>query len=253
MQVLRVEAFLQPRVVLLDSVAMQRVIQEQGEVRVEIEQRPAQESTGFETVAGPEGLPIVHARSTQAYLSTVAWIDISKAGQLSRRDEIERNLAGGEKIIASEIQLHPDGFTVVELARVAAGQVVALVMQRTLKRSIGSLAIVREKGVGLVERGTVAKEASVTSERSTLQAQHDLVRQALFKPNVNDAETGKIAVFRTERPIENIHVLNQFRRQRLQCAQVTLTVALGALVLLNIVYKNLQASIGSTMIQVEAK
>ena len=51
MRVLRVQPLLQARIVLLEGVAVHRIVQEEGEVGVEIEQRARDEAIGLERVA----------------------------------------------------------------------------------------------------------------------------------------------------------------------------------------------------------
>src|SRR5262245_17057041 len=70
---------------------------------------------------------------------------------------------------------------------------------------------------------------------------------------MNNAEAGKVAILRAEWAVQDIHVLNQFRRQRLQSAEVTLTVTLCGLVLLNVIDQDFQTAVYSTVIEVEAK
>src|SRR5262245_17769875 len=51
MQILCVESFLIPRIMLLNSIAVYGVIQKKSEVRVQVEQRTAQEPVGLKTVS----------------------------------------------------------------------------------------------------------------------------------------------------------------------------------------------------------
>src|SRR2546425_8119380 len=70
---------------------------------------------------------------------------------------------------------------------------------------------------------------------------------------MNHAKTGKIAIFSAERAVEDIHFLNQLRRDRLKRAEVALAMALGSLVLLNAVNQDLQAAVHPTVVQVESE
>ena len=71
--------------------------------------------------------------------------------------------------------------------------------------------------------------------------------------DVDDAEPAEIAVLRAERSIDDRDVLDQFRAQRLQRTQVSLAVALRALILLDVVHQHLQAAVHAAVIQVEAE
>src|SRR5260370_1314356 len=52
MQVLSVEPFLIPGIMLLNTVAMDRIIQKESEIRIKVKQRPAQKAVGFKAVSG---------------------------------------------------------------------------------------------------------------------------------------------------------------------------------------------------------
>ena len=57
--VLRVQAFLQSRVMLLKGVAMSGIIYEISEVRVKVEQRPAYKAINFERISVADAFAVV--------------------------------------------------------------------------------------------------------------------------------------------------------------------------------------------------
>src|SRR5262245_48065712 len=78
MEILSIRAFLIPRVVLLDAVAVDGIVEEEREIRVEIEKRPADEAVNLETVARCHAALVIDAGRSQADASSIAWVDISE-------------------------------------------------------------------------------------------------------------------------------------------------------------------------------
>ena len=76
---------------------------------------------------------------------------------------------------------------------------------------------------------------------------------ALPRADVDHAEPAEIAVLRAERSVDDLHVLHQFGRQALERTQISLAVALRALVLLDVVHQHLQSAADAAVIQVEAE
>ena len=97
MHVLRIDTFLIPRVVLLDAVTVAGIIQEQSEIGIQIKERPAEKSIGFETVAGRKRTTIKQTGRTESYLAPVARIDVSEPRQPTTCNEIERNLTAWQE------------------------------------------------------------------------------------------------------------------------------------------------------------
>jgi len=62
-QILRVGTFLTSRIVLLDAVSSDRIIEKESKVGVEIKQRASKEYVGFKAVAIGELLPVIARRS----------------------------------------------------------------------------------------------------------------------------------------------------------------------------------------------
>src|SRR5262245_52779427 len=138
MQILGVEAFLETRVVLLDSVAVFGIVQEKSEVGKQIEERPAHEPVGFEAIAGVEYLPVVNTAGSEAHAAAVVRVDVSKPRQFPAGNKVQRDLSGRIKIIASEVQFEADRLTGVEMPGVVPGNVVTLVSQWILEWAVGS-------------------------------------------------------------------------------------------------------------------
>jgi hypothetical protein len=70
---------------------------------------------------------------------------------------------------------------------------------------------------------------------------------------VNHAENGKVAIFGTERSVEDVDVIHEFRSKSPQRAQVSLAVALSGLILLNIIDHDFQPAVDSAMIEIESE
>ncbi len=70
---------------------------------------------------------------------------------------------------------------------------------------------------------------------------------------MNHAKAAEIAVLGAKRAIDYIRFLNQFRAERLQRAQISLSVALRALIQLHIVNQHFQAAVHAAVIEIEAE
>ena len=70
---------------------------------------------------------------------------------------------------------------------------------------------------------------------------------------MHDAEAAEIAILRAERAVDDRDVLDQFRAERLQSAEIALAVALRALILLHVVDQHFQAAIDSAVVEIEAE
>ena len=70
---------------------------------------------------------------------------------------------------------------------------------------------------------------------------------------MHHAEPAEVAVFRAEGPVDNAHLLHQLRSQALQRAEIPLAVRLRALILLDVVDKDLEAAVDAAMIEIETK
>ena len=84
-----------------------------------------------------------------------------------------------------------------------------------------------------------------------MKSRRELFRKALALTDVDDSEAAEVSIFRAKGAVYNRHILNQFRAQRFKRTQVSLSMALRSLVLLNIIDKHLKAAIHASMIQVE--
>ena len=149
MQVLRIEPFLQARVMLLNAVAVLWIIQKKRKVRKQIEKRSTEETVGLETVAGLQCLSVIHAASAYTHAPADARIDEPKPRQTALSHEIERNLTRGEKVIASKIDFETQSLIVIEMARVVSGEVVALVLQFVVERTVCARGLVGQEGIGM--------------------------------------------------------------------------------------------------------
>jgi len=102
--VLRVAALLKPGVVLLDAITVHWIVQEKGEVRIEIEQRPRNKSVQLPHTAIRPLVAEISRAGSHADSSAIGWVDVAKAIEPSRSYLIEGYLAGGIKIVRSGVQ-----------------------------------------------------------------------------------------------------------------------------------------------------
>src|SRR5262249_49619413 len=92
-KILSVDSLLEAGIMLLYFVAVDRVGQEESEVRVQIKERSSNESIDLEDVAVGEIPLVISAERSHAHSSAVEWIDEAKAVKLAIRHEVEGNLA----------------------------------------------------------------------------------------------------------------------------------------------------------------
>jgi len=108
--------------------------------------------------------------------------------------------------------------------------------------------LVGEEGIDALELRAVRDESAFRIEVTTLRAYVKNLRQAFFSSNVNDTDAGKVPVFDVKWTVQNIQVVDQFRREALQRAQIPLPVPLGTLILLNVVHQDFQAAVDATVV-----
>src|SRR5882762_6897208 len=102
MDVLEIAALLEARIMLLEGVAMDGIDQVEREIGIEIKERAAEEAIDFEGVAIGASFAVVSGEGAEGDSAAVGGIDIAEARQSAGIHEIERDLAGGVKIVASE-------------------------------------------------------------------------------------------------------------------------------------------------------
>src|SRR6266566_4469392 len=164
MQVLRIETFLQARIMLLDTISMDGVVQEQCKIRVEIEQRSTQKSIGLETVSGLHGFSVIQTGRSEAHAAAIVRVHVSKPGELPRRDKVQWNLSRRKEVVTAQIQLNAESFIVAQMPRVVTRNVVTLVTQRTAEGAGSSVPLVCQERGRFVERGTITKECSIVAK-----------------------------------------------------------------------------------------
>src|SRR5215813_10146161 len=148
----------------MDGIRRKIMNQKECEVRVQIKQGSAQKPINLHNVAVREISLVVGAKSSQAAPATVERIDIAIAIQLTGGDQVQRDLARGIEVVRTEILLEPQRFLVVQVARVVAGYVVALVASRVDERAIRMRTIIGEERFGMFQRRAVGDKASVRVE-----------------------------------------------------------------------------------------
>ena len=251
--ILRVGAFDQARIVLLDGVAVQRVVQEEGEVGEEVEQGPGHEAIHLEHAAVRILLAEVGAAGGAAHAAAIVGVDVAEAVQAAGGDFVQRNLARRVEIVPAGVVLEAEAAPLVEPVRDAAGQIVARVAQGRLEGSIGVRALVGEQGVAMLQFRAETEEAALAAERSALHAYRPDIRHAFARANVHHAEAAEIAILRAERAVDDVHAFHQFRSQALERPEVALAVPLRALILLHIVHQDFESAADAAVIEVEAE
>ena len=252
-QVLRVEAFLQPRIVLLEGVAVHRIVQEEREVGVQVEQRPPHESVHFEDTPSVALLAVIDAGGARAHAPAARRIDVSEAVHAPRLHLVQRNLAGRIEVVRPAVEFESDAAVFRSPLREVAGDVVAGVPQRAEERTVGVGALVGHERVGMLQVGTVAEERAHRAERAALNARRELVGHALAQADVHHSQSAEISVLRAERTVDDVDLFHQFRAEALQRAQVALPVPLRRLVLLHVVHQHLEPAADAAVVEVETE
>src|SRR5262249_27783605 len=253
LQVLRVYAFLQARIVLLDFIAERLVGQEESEIRPEVEHRAPQETVYLEDASVGQILPVVGAENTGPHAPAVLRVDETEAIQHSLKDFVEWNLSKRKEVVVSEVELEAELLILIQPVGVVARDVITLVVERILERPVGPRAFISDQRIAALQRRAVCQKCAERAERPALETRGDLIRQRLLQSNVDDAEAGEIAVFRAERAVEDVHVLDEFGSERFQLAEIALPVSLRALILLHVVHENLQTAVHAPVVEVEAE
>ncbi|MFN7920009.1 MAG: hypothetical protein U0Q16_07930 [Bryobacteraceae bacterium] len=70
---------------------------------------------------------------------------------------------------------------------------------------------------------------------------------------MNHAESAEVAVFGAEGSVDNLGFLNEFGGEAFEGSEVALSVALGRLVLLDVVDEDFEAAVDAAMVEVEAE
>ena len=68
-----------------------------------------------------------------------------------------------------------------------------------------------------------------------------------------NAEAGEVSVLGAERAVDDVYIINELRSEALELTEIALTVSLRALILLNIIDKDLEATIDSAVIEIETE
>ncbi len=185
--------------------------------------------------------------------AAVGRIDVAEAVEQAGVHQVQRNLAGGIEIVAAEDEAEAELLAVVQRAGVVGVDVVAAIAAGTLKRPVGVGAFVGDVGVDVLRVGAEGEEAAAGVEIAALQAHRELLGQGFALADVHHAQAAEIAILRAEGAVDDGDVLDQFRAERLQRAEVALAVALRALILLDVVHQHLQPAVDAAVIEIEAE
>lgn len=240
-------------IVLLDGVAVDGVVEEEGEVGVEIEKGPGEEAVDFPDSAIREFLAEVGGGCGGADFAAFAGIEEAEAGKGAVVDEIERDLAGGVVAVGAAIESQAHGAETGEAAGDIGGEVVAAVIERFQERPVAVGAFIGEEGVDVFPVRAKGEKTALGVEGAALEADGELVGEGFAEANVDDAEAREVAVLGAEGAIDETGFLDEFWGEGFEAAEVALAVALGGLVLLDVVDEDFHAAADAAVIQIEAK
>ncbi len=102
-------------------------------------------------------------------------------------------------------------------------------------------------------RSTEPEKCSSCVEIASLQPSCVTLRKRFALADMNHSKTGEISILRTKRTVDHGDVLDQFRTDRFERAEITLAVALGALILLDPIEQNLKPSVDATVVHIETE
>jgi hypothetical protein len=144
-QILRVPTLLQARIMLLDAIAVYRIVQKKREIRIQIKQRPRGKSVRFKHIAVRAFLAEINGRCGRAHAPAVARIDRSEPVQPAGGDFIERNLTRRIEPVQSAIESKPEFTAIIEAARIIRRHVITAIAQWTHERTVGAIPFVGKK------------------------------------------------------------------------------------------------------------
>ena len=238
---------------LLKGIALLRVIQVVSEVRVKIKQGPAYKPVGLEGSAASPALAVITGKRPEFHPTALAGINIPEPVQASAVYKVQRQLSGRIEIVTAIQNPESQLLIVTQLKGVIPVDVIPPVSTRVLKRPIGVSAFISQIRISLTHIRTHREERPPAVEVTALQPQCYLVGQRFPLLNMHHAQAAEVAILSTKRPVDQRHLLNQFRAQSFQSAKVTLPMPLRSLILLNVVHHHLQPAVHPAMIQVETK
>ena len=93
---------------LLDAVAVQRVVQKECEIGIQVKKRATGERIKFQGVTGSQAALVVHGGRPGEYASAVTWINKTKPRKLDSSNQVEGNLSRGIKIVSSKIDFESE-------------------------------------------------------------------------------------------------------------------------------------------------
>ena len=108
MQILNVGSFLQARIVLLNGIPVFGILQKEGEIRVQIEQRPADEGIRFEDVSFVVVAAVIDARGAGTNDPSVGRVHKAEPVEPAGGHFIERDLPGRIEGVEAAVELESD-------------------------------------------------------------------------------------------------------------------------------------------------
>src|SRR5437868_14320490 len=131
-----------------------------------------------------------------------------------------------------------------------ARDVVSAVAPGIQERAIRKRRLIGDKGGGVFQLRAISEKGAAVVERAALKSHGELIGQRLFQANMHHAQSREVAILGAERPVENVYIIDQFRRQALELTEIALAVSLARLVLLYVIYEKLQAAIDAAVIEI---
>ena len=132
------------RIVLLDGVAVDGVVEKESKVRVQIKERALHERITPERSAAVEGLAVVRPDTPLVLGAAVAGADRSESVDHSRGDQVERDLTGGSEAIQAAVPFEAEAPAVVQSPDIVARYVVPVVIQWPHERPVGVGSLIRK-------------------------------------------------------------------------------------------------------------
>src|SRR5262249_23106550 len=160
---------------------------------------------------------------------------------------------GRIEIVAPEENPKPEFLAFAQASRVVGIDVVAAVPAGVLKWSVRVRPFISQVRVRFPYVPTVGAESAARVAIPRLKAARERVRKGLALMNGDYAQTAETAILGAERAVINRDFANQLRAEGLERSQISLTVSLRALVLLDIVDQHFETAIHTAMVQVEAE
>jgi hypothetical protein len=115
------------------------------------------------------------------------------------------------EVVAPAVQLHANASLGGKPPRPVRREIVAPVAQWLQKGAIRDRPFIGDESVAVLQTGAEGQESALHAERAALNAGGPFVGQRFAQADVDHSEPAEVPVLGAERPVDETHLLDQFR------------------------------------------